>query len=62
MLLCYVMLLMQEEVPQPFSRVWEIRRESWRMPSTGMLRRVALVRTDFSEEYIASIITVRSIG
>jgi hypothetical protein len=28
------------------------------MPSTGMLRRVALVRTDISEELSASIIRV----
>jgi hypothetical protein len=31
------------------------------MPSSGMLRRVALVRTDFSEELSASIIKVTSI-
>jgi hypothetical protein len=34
----------------------------WRMPSSGMLRRVALVRTDFSEERIASIMGVIRIG
>jgi hypothetical protein len=32
------------------------------MPSFGMLRRVALVRTDVSEELSASIIRVTSIG
>jgi hypothetical protein len=31
------------------------------MPSSGMLRRVALVRTDVSEERIASIIRVTTI-
>jgi hypothetical protein len=33
-----------------------------RMPSSGMLRRVALVRTDVSEELSASIIRVTRIG
>jgi hypothetical protein len=32
------------------------------MPSSGMLRRVALVRTDVSEERIASVISVTRIG
>jgi hypothetical protein len=32
------------------------------MPSSGMLRRVILVRTDFSEGCIASIIRVTTIG
>jgi hypothetical protein len=32
------------------------------MPSSGMLRRVALVRTDVSEELSASIISVTRIG
>jgi hypothetical protein len=32
------------------------------MPSSGMLRRVDLVRTDVSEERIASIIRVTKIG
>jgi demethoxyubiquinone hydroxylase (CLK1/Coq7/Cat5 family) len=32
------------------------------MPSSGMLRRVALVGTDVSEERIASIIRVTRIG
>jgi hypothetical protein len=31
---------------------------SWRMASSGMLRRVALVRTDLSEELSASVIRV----
>jgi hypothetical protein len=34
----------------------------WRMTSSGMLHRVALVRTDVSEEPIASIIRVTRIG
>jgi hypothetical protein len=32
------------------------------MPSSGMLRRVALVRTDVSEELTASIIMETTIG
>jgi hypothetical protein len=32
------------------------------MPSTGMLRRVPLVRTDVSDECIASIIRVTRLG
>jgi hypothetical protein len=32
------------------------------MPSSGMLRRVALVKTDVSEELSASIIRVTRIG
>jgi hypothetical protein len=32
------------------------------MPSSGMLRRVALVRTDISEERIASIFRMTRIG
>jgi hypothetical protein len=35
---------------------------AWRMPSSGMQRRVALVRTDVSEGRIASMIRVTSIG
>jgi hypothetical protein len=35
---------------------------SRRMPSSGMLRRVALVRTDVSEEISVSIIRVTRIG
>jgi hypothetical protein len=34
----------------------------WRMTSSGMLRRVALVRTDVSEELSASFINVTRIG
>jgi hypothetical protein len=33
----------------------------WRMPSSGMLRRVVLVRTDISEELKASFIRVTRI-
>jgi hypothetical protein len=39
-----------------------IRILHWRMLSSWMLRRVALVRTDVSEECIASIIRVTRIG
>jgi hypothetical protein len=35
---------------------------SWRIPSSGMLRHVALVRTDVSEESRVSIIRVTRIG
>jgi hypothetical protein len=35
---------------------------NWGMPSSGMLHRVALVRTDVSEKCIASIIRVIRIG
>jgi hypothetical protein len=34
----------------------------WRMPSSGMLRRVALVRTDVSEQRISSAKRVTRIG
>jgi hypothetical protein len=37
------------------------RRACWRMPSSGMLRHVALVRTNVSEECNASIIKVTRI-
>jgi hypothetical protein len=40
-----------------FSRRW-----LWRMLSSGMLRRVALVRTDVSEELSASFIRVTRVG
>jgi hypothetical protein len=36
--------------------------ELWKMPSSGMLRRVALVRTDVSEELSISFIRVTIIG
>jgi hypothetical protein len=39
------------------SRLW-----LWRMPSSEMLRHVAIVRTDVSEERIAPIIRVTRIG
>jgi hypothetical protein len=34
----------------------------WRMPSSGMSRRVAVIRTDVSEDHITSIIRVTKIG
>jgi hypothetical protein len=34
----------------------------WGMPSSGMLRRVTLVRIDFSEESSTSIMRVTRIG
>jgi hypothetical protein len=37
-------------------------RMTWRMASSGLLRRVALIRTDVSKEVIASIIVVTRIG
>jgi hypothetical protein len=40
-----------------FSRRW-----LWRMSSSGMLRRVALVRTDISEELSSSFIKVTRVG
>jgi hypothetical protein len=40
-----------------FSRRW-----LWRMASSGMLRRVALVRTEVSEELSASFIRVTRMG
>jgi hypothetical protein len=40
-----------------FSRRW-----LWRMASSGTLRRVAFVRTDVSEEFVASFIRVKRFG
>jgi hypothetical protein len=47
-----------------YVRRWETRisLEILRLPASGMLRRVALVRTDVSEELSASIIRVTRIG
>jgi hypothetical protein len=42
--------------------ITERKQEQRRMPPSGMLRHVALVRTNVSEEYIASIIRVTRIG
>jgi hypothetical protein len=35
---------------------------SWRMPSSGVSRRVALLRTEVTEEYIASLIRIKRIS
>jgi hypothetical protein len=44
-------------------KIWVFsRRRLWRMVSSGMLRRVALVRTDVLEELSASFIRVTRIG
>jgi hypothetical protein len=43
-------------------RVSQIKQIFGRMPSSGMLRRVAPVRTDVSDELCASIIRVTTIG
>jgi hypothetical protein len=40
----------------------DILAPRWRIPYSGMLRRVALVRTDVSEESITSLIKVKIIG
>jgi hypothetical protein len=37
-------------------------RDSWKMASSGMLRRVALIRTDASEELSPSFVRVTRIG
>jgi hypothetical protein len=39
-----------------------VRCQLWRMPSSDMLHRMALVRTDVSEEHFASMIVVTRIG
>jgi hypothetical protein len=66
------------EVSSPFNQFWHSLNPSeptgskctssfniktpWRMPSSGMLRRVALLRTDISEDRCASVIMVTRIG
>jgi hypothetical protein len=49
---------------QPFPKLREgsNNRDTWRMPSSWISRRVALVRTGVLEERIASIIRVTRIG
>jgi hypothetical protein len=49
----------------PVNAMYDLRFARWRLwriPSSGMLRRVAFVRTDVSEERRASIIRVIRIG
>jgi hypothetical protein len=43
-------------------KIWGLHCRLWRMPSSGMLRRVALVRTDVSMELSASVFRVTRIG
>jgi hypothetical protein len=53
----FIPISMQSMQDMRFSWQW-----LWRMPSSGMLRHVVLVRTDVSEERGASIIRVTIIG
>jgi hypothetical protein len=51
--------------PNSSSTVYDLRFSWWwlrRMPPSGMLRHVALVRTDVSKEHITSIIRVTRIA
>jgi hypothetical protein len=43
-------------------KIWGFHGGDWRMVSSGLLRRVAIVRTDVSEEPDASFIRVTKIG
>jgi hypothetical protein len=49
-------------IPSLYNILIPISRLFGRMPSSGMLRLVALVRNDFSKESITSIIRVTRIG
>jgi demethoxyubiquinone hydroxylase (CLK1/Coq7/Cat5 family) len=43
-------------------KIWDFHSADYRMPSSKMLHRVAVVRADVSEECSASIIRVTKIG
>jgi hypothetical protein len=51
-----------EQMPTAFPSQMKQRRWLWRIASSGMIRRVALKRTDVSEEISVSIIRVTRIG
>jgi hypothetical protein len=55
-ILCHLSLIESTEIFVPKLVVYR------RMPSSGILRRVALVRSDVSEERVVSIIRVTRIG
>jgi hypothetical protein len=51
-----------EVLSKPLPFIIDNRRNTWRIPSSGMLRHVAVVRTDVSDELSASFISVTRIG
>jgi hypothetical protein len=53
--------LLGNKNPDLTSQETHSRRTLWKMPSSGLLRRVALVRIDVSEERRASIVFIRCV-